>query len=51
MGLIVKIPGLLKPFQPLKPFENCVYLLTSDANSQNKNRSASAHPTYPLGGE
>lgn len=41
MGLVVKISG------PLKPFQNCVYLLTSDANPQNNHACISIVPPMP----
>lgn len=41
MGLVVKISG------PLKPFQNCAYLLTSDANPQNNHACISIVPPMP----
>jgi hypothetical protein len=42
MGLVVKFPAV-----PLKPFQNCVYLLTSDANPQNNHACVTIVPPPP----
>ena len=42
MGLVVQFPAV-----PLQPFQNCVYLLTSDANPQNNHACISIVPPMP----
>ena len=42
MGLVVQFPAV-----PLQPFQNCVYLLTSDANPQNNHACVTIVPPPP----